>query len=94
MLSQHRTEDNVNNMQTNWLIYLLRFFKVKGLFKITLRKEPLPLSIAQYNKIYILSPFCSELWVTKKGQNDDIQLKSFELQTIREHPSSYYKHTK
>ena len=92
MLSQHNAEDNANNKQHNWLICLLRFFKVKGLFKMTSRKEPLPLSIAQCNKIYILSPSCSQLWITKRGQNDDIKLKSFELQTIRKQPSSYYKH--
>ena len=56
------------------------------------RKEPLPLSVVQCNKIYILSPFCFELWVTERGYNDDIKCKIFELQTIRKQPSSYYKH--
>ena len=70
--SHHDAKDNVENMQTNWLICLIRAFKVKGLYKMKLRKEPLPLSIAQSNKIYILSHPCSELWVTKRGHNDDI----------------------
>ena len=57
---------------------------------MTSRKEPLPLSIAQCNKIYILSPPYSELWVTKRRQNDDTRIKRFESQTIRKQPSNYY----
>ena len=37
----------------------------------------LPLSVTQRNKIYMSSPYFSELWVTKRGQNDDITLKSY-----------------
>ena len=53
-------------------------------------KEPLPLSVAQCNKIYILPPPCSELWVTKRRQNDDTRIKHFESQTIRKQSLNYY----
>ena len=93
--SQHDAKDIVRNMQTNWLISLIRVFKVKGLFKMTSCKyrqflNPLPLSITQCHKIYIIPPLCSELWVTKRGQNDDIKLKHFELQTIWKQQSINY----
>ena len=69
------------------MICLILVFKVKGLFKMT---SPLPLSITQCNKIYILSPPYSELWVTKRRQSDDARIKRFELQTVRKQSSNYY----
>ena len=72
---QYNKEDNVEN----WLI---QAFKVKWLFKRRHVKNPLPLSITQCNKIYSWSPPCSDLWVSERGQNHDIWLKSFELQNI------------
>ena len=39
ILLQHSAEDYVDNMQTNWLICLVRVFKVKRLFKMKSRKE-------------------------------------------------------
>ena len=80
--SQHDADGNVENMQTNWPTCLIRAFKVKGPFKMVSRKirqfmNPLHSFIKQSHKICILCPPCSQLWVTKGGQNDDKRLKNF-----------------
>ena len=80
--SQHDAEDNVENMQTNWPICLIRAFKVKGPFKMVSRKirqflNLLPSFMKQYHKICIVCPLCTQLWVTKGGQNDNKRLKNF-----------------
>ena len=47
-----------------------------------MQKTPTTFFRTMKQNLHFVSPD-SELWVTKREQNDDTRLKSFELQTIR-----------